>query len=276
MEETINVVHETTKIIRDYYDANVEAEWTRIANRPEFLLTCRMLDRYIKPSQKVLDIGGGPGRYSLYLASRGCDVTLFDLSPQNTKFAASQALEQGLTLKTITGDACKADELTQEKYDHILLMGPMYHLLEEYERVQAVNAALNLLVPGGIIYVSFINMMGGIIYSMKESPEILMSNDPSEVTFIQNFIDKKSYKGNAFTQAFFIEQSEILPFMSQFPLTKLHMISQEGVLSPCESNIMSQSHEIINKWLDLCEKIWEREEFQSWAEHLLYVGRKIT
>ena len=72
----------TTKIIREHYDANVLSEWNRIANRPEFLLTCRMLDRYIKPGDSVLDIGGGPGRYSLYLAEKGCDVTLFDLSPK--------------------------------------------------------------------------------------------------------------------------------------------------------------------------------------------------
>ena len=67
---------ENTKIIRDYYDENVQKEWDRIPNRPEFMLTCRMLDRYIKPGDKVLDIGGGPGRYSFYLAHKGCDVTL--------------------------------------------------------------------------------------------------------------------------------------------------------------------------------------------------------
>ncbi|MCL1820113.1 MAG: hypothetical protein FWG36_05595 [Oscillospiraceae bacterium] len=52
----------TTKIIRDFYDSAVQSEWNRIADRPEFLLTCRMFDRYIKPGDKVLDIGGGPGR----------------------------------------------------------------------------------------------------------------------------------------------------------------------------------------------------------------------
>ena len=266
---------ETTKIIQEYYDISVEDEWNRIANRPEFLLTCRMLNRYIKPGQKVLDIGGGPGRYSLYLAGKGCDVTLFDLSPENTKFAAKRALEESLSIQTITGDVREADKLTYKKYDHILLMGPMYHLLEETERIKAVNAALQLLKPGGIIYISFINMVGGIIYGMKESPEVVASLDPSEVMFKANFIAKKSYKGNAFTQAFFIEQSEILPFMAQFPLEKMHFFGQEGILSPCESNIMSQPKEIINQWLNLCENLWEREEFLSWAEHLMYVGRKI-
>ena len=65
-----------TDIVKAYYNANVSGEWNRIAGRPEFLLTCRFLNRYIKSGDKVLDIGGGPGRYSLYLAGRGCDVTL--------------------------------------------------------------------------------------------------------------------------------------------------------------------------------------------------------
>ena len=46
---------ETTKIIRDFYDSAVQSEWNRIAGMPEFLLTCRMFDRYIKHGDKVLD-----------------------------------------------------------------------------------------------------------------------------------------------------------------------------------------------------------------------------
>jgi len=95
-------MNESKKVVRDFYDSQVENEWNRIPNRPEFLLTCRMLDRYIKPGETVLDIGGGSGRYSLYLAAKGCDVTLFDLSPENTKFGADQAVREGLTIKTVT------------------------------------------------------------------------------------------------------------------------------------------------------------------------------
>ena len=38
---------------------------------------------------------------------------------------------------------------------------------------------------------------------------------------------------------------------------------------------MSQPPDVITAWLDLCEKIWEREELLSWSEHLMYVGKKI-
>ena len=215
---------ETTKVIRDYYDTAVADEWGRIAGRPEFLLTCRMLDRYIKPGDTILDIGGGPGRYSLYLAEKGCNVTLFDLSAENTNFAMGQAAKQGLAIKAVAGDAREVDKLVKNKFDHVLLMGPLYHLLNEPERVKAVNAALNVLKPSGIFFASFINMFGGMIYLMKTAPELIASMSPAEVKFRANIIARKSYAGDAFTQAFFIEQSEILPFMAQFPLEKLHLL----------------------------------------------------
>ncbi|MCL2527952.1 MAG: methyltransferase domain-containing protein [Defluviitaleaceae bacterium] len=268
-------MNQDTKIIRDYYDAEVEKEWVRIANRPEFLLTCRMLNRYIKTGDTVLDIGGGPGRYSLYLAGKGCDVTLLDLSEGNTKFAAAQATCEWLSIKTITGDARVADTLAANLYDHVLLMGPMYHLLEEADRVKAVTAALNLLKPGGVIYISFINSFAGIVYAAKYEPSLMISTLPSELEYRKNLLARKSYAGDAFTRAFFIEQSEILPFMAQFPLEKMHLFGQEGVMSPCEGNIMSQPQEVVDAWLDFCEKLWDRDEFLTWAEHLMYVGRKI-
>lgn len=80
----------TKRIVQQYYDESVEKEWARIENRPEFLLTTRFMNRYIKPGDSVLDIGGGPGRYSLYLAEKGCDVTLFDLSSGNIEFAKTR------------------------------------------------------------------------------------------------------------------------------------------------------------------------------------------
>lgn len=263
---------ETTKIIQDFYDAGVQVEWNRIVGRPEFLLTCRMLDRYIKSGDRVLDIGGGPGRYSLYLAEKGCDVTLFDLSSANTKFATERAFEQGLNIKTITGDAREVDKFIHKQFDHVLLMGPMYHLFDESDRISAVNASLNLLKQNGIIFVSFLNMFAGIIYYMKELPRI--SDDPGGDLYVKKVIEGKSFGSDAFTKAYFMDLREIVPFMTQFPLKKLHYFGQEGITAPCEFNIMAQDSATINSWLDLSEALFEREEFLSYSEHLMYVGRK--
>ncbi len=264
----------TTKIIRDFYNNSVQKEWDRLdRHRIEFELTKRFLNRYIKEKDKVLDIGGGPGRYSLYLAERGCDVTLVDLSEANIDYALHKAEEQGLTLKAFVCDAREIERQTSKLYDHILLMGPLYHLLEEKDRINTVNSCLNLLKPGGIIFISFISSYAGIIYSMKYEPQLIL-NKEIEYQY-KYFKDDKPFSGESFTQAFFIRQKDILPFMSQFGLEKLHLLGQESCLAPNEPNILCQPEEVVNKWLNLAEEVCEREDLLSFSEHLMYIGKKL-
>ena len=181
---------EIIKTVQEHYDANVLFEWNRIADKPEFLITCRMLDRYIKPGDKVLDIGGGPGRYSFYFAEKGCDVTLFDLSPENIKFAEEKSVELNLPIKAISGDARTVDKHINGQFDHVLLMGPLYHLLEETDRIAAVNAALNLLKPNGIIYVSFISLYAGVFRIRDWDSEDTL--DDFEISYFESVVAKKS------------------------------------------------------------------------------------
>ncbi len=197
MEDHINIV-------RDYYDSDVLMEWNRLGEHPfEFELTVRMMNRYIKPGDSILDIGGGPGRYSLYYAGRGCDVTLFDLSSSNVNFALKKAEELNVKLDGIAGDAREANVLVNGLFDHVFIMGPMYHLLDERDRIRAINSALALLKDGGKLYVSFILIFSGMIYSMKYKPEMIMGE--AEGPFIDSVIKGNSYGGDAFTKAFFID-----------------------------------------------------------------------
>jgi S-adenosylmethionine-dependent methyltransferase len=263
-----------TDAIRAYYDADVENEWKRIDGRPEFLITCRFLDRYIKPGDRVLDIGGGPGRYALRFAAKGCDVTLLDLSPENVRFAREKAGELGLALRAVESDARTADEAVEGPFDHVLLMGPLYHLLAEEDRVKAMDASLRLLKPGGLLYASFINLYSGLIYAMKHEPQCVADTDEASLAYMRAILSDTSYSGPLFTHAFFIKPSEILPFMARFPMEKMHLFAQEGITAPCEPNIMAQSREITDAWIDLSETLAGREELLHMAEHLMYIGRK--
>lgn len=266
MEDHVNIV-------KNYYDSDVLMEWNRLEEHPyEFELTVRMMNRYIKPGDSILDIGGGPGRYSLYFAGKDCDVTLLDLSSSNVNFALKKAEELNVRLNGIVGDAREVGELVSGSYDHVFIMGPMYHLLDEQDRARAINSALPLLKEGGNLYVSFILIFSGMIYSMKYKPEMIMGE--AEGPFIDSVIRGDSYGGDAFTKAFFINQKGIMPFMERFPLKKLNLFGQEGIMSPCEENFLIQPREVVDKWLDVAEKLCEREEFLGYAEHAMYIGRK--
>ena len=53
------------------------------AHRMEFLTTCHYLKKIIKKSMKILDIGAGTGRYTMYCASLHAKVTAFEISDAN-------------------------------------------------------------------------------------------------------------------------------------------------------------------------------------------------
>ncbi|WP_312701704.1 class I SAM-dependent methyltransferase [Sedimentibacter sp.] len=268
-------MEDCVRIVQEHYDSDVQYEWDRLERHPfEFAITTNMMDRYIKPGDRILDIGGGPGRYSIYYAQRGCDVTLVDLSSENVKFALEKAKELNVNIKAVSGDARKVSKFIQGEFDHIFVMGPMYHLLEENDRIKALNEAMSLLKNEGMIYVSFILMFAGMIFGMKNSPEMLLFE--SEEIFIDAVLKGNSYAGDAFTKAFFIDQKSIIPFMDKFHLEKKHIFGQEGILAPCELNFLNQDQAVIDKWLDIAMQLCEREELLSYSEHAMYIGQKIV
>lgn len=145
-------MEDCVRVVQEHYDGDVQKEWDRLERHPfEFKITTDMMDRYIKPGDRILDIGGGPGRYSIYYANKGCDVTLVDLSSENVKFAIDKSKEMNVNIKAISGDAREVNKLVNGEFDHIFVMGPMYHLLDEKDRIKALNAAITLLKDRGRI-----------------------------------------------------------------------------------------------------------------------------
>lgn len=268
--------------VRAYYNRTAEMEWERIGNRPEFLVTCRFLDRMILPGDRVLDIGGGPGRYSIHLAGRGCDATLLDLAEENVRLAEKHAEEAGVRIRAVPGDALEAGDVLRERgfipaggFDAVLLMGPLYHLLEEEERTRSVEEALSLLRPGGLLCASFILNTADLHYHMKHTAEApILTENPVELDFRAALLRGEGWSGDGFTRAHFADVSEIEPFMARFPLEPVVIFGQEGIMGPCEETLMALTPEEIGEWLRFSENLAVRREYWGFAEHLMYVGRK--
>ena len=260
--------------VRAFYNEHAAGEWNRIGGRPEFLLTCRFLDKLIPAGSRVADIGGGPGRYSLHLAGRGCRVTLCDLSEENVRLAEKRAEAEGIPLAAVAGDALEITDLPGAPFDAVLFMGPLYHLLEEEERIRAVENALGMLETGGLFFASFILTTADLIDVMKSDSRSLLEADPANTGLRASVAAGVGYTGDAFTRAYFADVSEIMPFLARFPLEPVMIFGQEGIMSPCEERIMERSPEEIGRWLDLSEALAPRREYWGFSEHLMFVGRK--
>jgi len=267
---------DSMKAVQMHYDENPADEWQRLENHPfEFLLSTWMMEKHIRPGQRVLDIGGGPGRYAIHFAQMGCDVTLADLSAGNVALAKEKAAEAGVQIHAIAANCLDLEALDLGQFDHVLLMGPLYHLLSKEDRVRAVRIALKHLKPGGVLCATFIMAFAGIIFDLKNGGFIVEDcANPLTGRLIDCIAEGSSYAGPAFTSACFMHQCEIEPFMAQFGLEKLHLFGQEGILAPNERDLLQRDQAEIDCWIALAKRFLERPELLSYSEHAMYIGRK--
>jgi SAM-dependent methyltransferase len=122
------------------------------AGRLEFERTREIVLRHLPPPPAaVADIGGGPGRYSIWLAALGYEVVHRDIVPMHVDQVRTAAAAAGVAVEAAVGDACGLD-LGDETVDAVLLFGPLYHLPRRAARVQALREARRIVRPGGPVF----------------------------------------------------------------------------------------------------------------------------
>jgi SAM-dependent methyltransferase len=139
--------------MHDYYELGQESG--RLASSPqgelEFERSCEILLRALPAAPAVVaDIGGGPGRYALWLAGLGYRVLHRDVVPLHVR-QVSQAAGPGVAIESRLGDARSLD-LPDASVDAVLLLGPLYHLERAEDRVQALREAGRVVRPGGVVF----------------------------------------------------------------------------------------------------------------------------
>jgi SAM-dependent methyltransferase len=122
----------------------------------EFDRTVEMLLDWLPPAPAVVaDLGGGPGRYTLWLAERGYTVLHRDLVPLHVEQLQS-AVAPSHQVQSAIGDARQVD-LADASVDAVLLLGPLYHLRERVDRVRALSEAGRIVRADGAIAVAVIS-----------------------------------------------------------------------------------------------------------------------
>lgn len=262
--------------IEQYYNQSTEYEWNRLEHhRMEFAVTMRALSDYL-PSvpARVLDIGGGPGRYAITLAQQGYAVTLFDLSTSLLDFARSKAAEMGITLEGCErGTATDLGRFPSESFDVALLMGPLYHLLELEERQQAVRETHRIIRLGGLIFATFITRYAPIRNMACKDPRRLVERWAEH----DRIIATGQYQlapGGGFTSAYFAHPTEVIPLLESCGFTTLDLIGCEGITSMIEDQLNESTDDVWEAWVDLNYRLGKDPCTHGGTEHLLYVGRK--
>ena len=142
----------------------------------EFITTMKYIHTYLKPNDKIIEIGAGTGKYSISLANEGYYLTAVELVKHNLK----EIEKKSNKVKTILGNATNLKKIKENTFDITLLLGPMYHLINKEEKIKALNEAKRITKKNGIIMVAYcMNDYAILIHGFRDNfiKEAIKNND---------------------------------------------------------------------------------------------------
>jgi 2-polyprenyl-3-methyl-5-hydroxy-6-metoxy-1,4-benzoquinol methylase len=263
-------------LVRGYYDKRAEEEWFRHdRHRMEFAVTRRLLETHLPPSGHVLDCGGGPGRYALWLAGMGYDVTLFDLSRRCLDWADKEARTLGVSVRLEEGTATDLSRFSGDVFDAVLLMGPLYHLESLESRRQAVQEAVRVLKPNGLLAASFLTRTAALRFVAKErARDVLELYGPMLSLMNQGYDETFPPADDDHLHAYFAHPDEVEPLLADAGLTVLGTYATEGFISMIDETVNTLEGPEWAAWVELNLLLASDRTLFSGAEHLLAIARK--
>jgi len=218
-------------IIAYYAKKDEDTRLQRGDNRLEFARAKELLLRHMPPTPAVvLDVGGGSGPYSTWLARSGYEVHLTDPVPKHIEQAqeASNAQPDHPIASVREGDARRL-EREDESCDAVLLMGPLYRLIVRSDRMRALREAYRVLRPGGIVFAKAISRYGGLIDGLLRS----LIDNPDFVRILKRELADGRHlpepsSTSLFTTAYFHRADELLEEVREAGFTIDDLVAVQG------------------------------------------------
>jgi ubiquinone/menaquinone biosynthesis C-methylase UbiE len=218
---------ELSSEILEYYRLAAERDRLKVGvSQLEFMRTKEVIEGMLpRPPAVVLDVGGGPGVYSAWLAERGYEVHLIDPVPE----LVEQARELDERIATCTVGDARALNRKDQSADCLLLLGPLYHLVDANERKRALSEAYRVLRPGGLVFAAFISRFASALDGLARD----YFADPAFVQIVERDLvagvhENRTGKVEYFTTAQFHRPEELEEEIAAAQFLLLKVVGLEG------------------------------------------------
>ncbi|QSW98751.1 class I SAM-dependent methyltransferase [Haloterrigena alkaliphila] len=223
---------------QSFYDEYAEREWDRLEGRIDGELelsgTVDVLEDHLPSSGRVLDAGGGAGRYSIWLAEQGYDVTMVDLSRGQLAVARDRLRERGVESRvTLVQGSITDIGLSADAFDATCCLGgPLSHVLSEPDRERAVRELRRVSRPDSPVIVSVMGLLGAVQlylvtgHNLEALPDLLEHGD-----YTSALLERYGYE-NEFTATHFFRRAELESLLSRNGLEVVTTAGLEGLASP--------------------------------------------
>jgi S-adenosylmethionine-dependent methyltransferase len=261
--------------IAESYNSNPEGEHSRLERHQlEYDLTWRYLDQYLPSQGAILEVGAATGRYTLELARRGYRLTAVDLSAALLEKCRKNLVDEGLASQVhlVVADGRDLSEVTEKRFDAVLLMGPLYHLVVEADRRLVLKEAFDRLRAGGIIFSSFISRFGIMGDLIKNVPAWI--EEQAEVrSLLERGKRLDDFPIGGF-RGYFAQISEIAPLHEALGFETISVAGVEPAISADDESYNKLQGKQRQLWLDLFYKLSAESSTIGASRHLLYIGKK--
>jgi SAM-dependent methyltransferase len=152
--------------MRAFYDELGEREWSRLEESPRgrvsFEIHRRFLARFVPSGSRVLEIGAGPGRFTMELAALGATVAVTDYSPVqlelNRQHVGSTPFESSVESRDLL-DICDTSRYDDGAFDVVVAFGgPLSYAFDDVD--EAFGGLLRIVRPGGTVVASVMSTLG--------------------------------------------------------------------------------------------------------------------
>lgn len=260
---------EVLKVLTEYYGSYDEDN--RLCSQHgsvEYLTTMRYIQKYLKPSMRVLEIGAATGRYSHTLARQGYRVDAVELVQHNIEiFKANTNPDEDVRI--YQGNAKKLDMLSDNTYDITLLLGPMYHLFTVSEQLQALSEAIRVTKKGGVIFAAYCGNEATMV-------QYCFGRGMMKQQRYRDLVDPVTFKASSDPAELFelYRKEDIDALMSHFPVTRLHYLGTDMATNYMKQAVDEMDEELFNLYLQYHFAICERTDLVGASHHILDIFRK--
>ncbi|HVC35785.1 MAG TPA: class I SAM-dependent methyltransferase [Chloroflexota bacterium] len=260
--------------IRRAYDQDPEREWARLEtgaqNRLEYLVTASALERHLRPPDpvgRILDAGGGPGRYTIWLASRGHRVTLLDLSPNLLSLARDRIAAAGADVarqveSIVEGSFTDLSVFPDASFDAVLCLGgALSHLIEPDQPRRAIAELRRVARPGALLFISALNYIGAfraVVQWWRDDQTIRLFRRLRESQVLDI--------GGDAAPAYFFRPEEFVALLAETGLVVERLYGAEGIGAHLQEERLLALMEDREVW-----PLW-RETLLATADHPSVVG----
>lgn len=253
-------------LITYYNKFNEDKRLTHRHGIVEFNTTIKYILDILKTldNPKIIDVGAGTGKYSIYLNDLGYDVTALELVKHNLMTLKSKNKD----IKSYLGNATNLSKFSDNSFDMVLLFGPLYHLITTEEKLKALKEAKRIVKNGGYILISYyMNEYAIITHGFKDN-NILSAIKNNEVDNSFHITPKE-------TDLYSMVRLEDINYLKdKLNLTRVKILSQDGPSDYIRKVINKMDDETFNIYLKYHLSTCERSELLGASSHVLDILKK--